>query len=221
VALTPPGRNFFVDIKTTIVKGLIAAFDDIDYPDPQIKGINISMEYPMEQNQYPHIWVQFSITKSQQMGLGHVIYEDGILKQQFIFYGTVTLHIVALSSLARDIIASQLFQMLAFRDLNPIAAKFNDYLKQDQFTHMTFDRDTLQPQGQSVNVGTPWGSDELVYDDGYSFQVVGQIDSTFNITPEFLKKIVLDSTDLLSNSTTVTEFGQDYTPPAIDLGSWQ
>jgi hypothetical protein len=86
---------------------------------------------------------------------------------------------------------------------------------------MTFDRDTLQPQGQSVNVGTPWGSDELVYDDGYSFQVVGQIDSTFNITPEFLKKIVLDSTDLLSNTTTVTEFGQDYTPPAIDLGSWQ
>jgi hypothetical protein len=37
--------------------------------------------------------------------------------------------------------------------------------------------------------GTPWAEDIFTYLDSYSAQMMGQIDSTFTATPEFLRSI--------------------------------
>src|SRR5664279_4797372 len=89
------GSNFIVDLKTAIIKALRATFDNIDYPDREIEGIKIQMEYPLTQLEYPCIWVQFSLTKLQNAGIGHLVkedYDNGILTHEWMFNGTVRLN---------------------------------------------------------------------------------------------------------------------------------
>jgi hypothetical protein len=211
--------NFIVDIKTAIVRALKAAFDDVDYPDEEIRGINISIEYPMKEMDYPHLWVNFSIDKLQDAGLGHFFLEEGIIKREFMFWGTIRFNIVTLSSKERDIYASQLVQMLAFRNLNPIAAQFDEYLDSYPNLHMTIDRDTLLVQGQSVTLGTPWDEKEIAYEDGYAIKVMGQVESHFTVTPEILSKIIIESTGIVGEQRLPT-VATDAFETNVDPGTW-
>ncbi len=208
--------NFLVDIKTAVIHALRAAFDDIYYPDPEIQGIKISMEYPATQNAYPGLWVNFQLKSLQQAGIGHVFVDKGVIKHEFMFEGDVTFSVVALSSKERDTYASQLIQMLAFRDLNPVAAKFDEFLQNYPKIHMTINRDNIQIQGQQATFGTPWDPNTVVYEDGYSFGVIGQIESTFTSTPEVLKKIEIEATGLETGDTTAYDITRNTTNP----GEW-
>jgi hypothetical protein len=183
--------NFIVDIKTAIIRALRASFDDLNYPDDEIQGINISMDYPMEENSYPHLWVQLSFTKLQNAGIGHVIWDKHQLKREWYFEATVRLNIVALSSKSRDIYSSQLIQMLAFGDLNPVAFKFDEALKSNPNIHLTLNRDSVVLAGQQTTIGTPWSDDIPAYEDGFSLNLIGQVESTFTSTPAILKKITV------------------------------
>jgi hypothetical protein len=185
------GSNIIVDIKKAIVGAFRAALGDIEYPDAEAKGISISMDYPLEENSYPHLWVNFSFTKLQEAGIGHRIWSGSTIKREWQFEGIVTLNVHALSSKSRDILSSQLLQMLAFRDLNPVAAQFDTYLNSKPNIHLTINRDSLQIKGQSTTFGTPWSDSQLSYEDGYAFILIGQIESTYTTTPEILKKITI------------------------------
>jgi len=205
--LTNP--NFIVDIKTAIIRALRASFDDLSYPDDEIQGVNISMDYPMEENEYPHLWVQLSITKLQNAGIGHVIWDKHQLKREWYFEATLRLNIIALSSKSRDIYASQLIQMLAFSDLNPIAYKFDQTLQENPSIHLTINRDSLVLAGQQTTIGTPWSDDIPTYEDGFSLNMIGQVESTFTTTPEILKKI-----------TVVTEGFAGDNSMGVQTGEW-
>jgi len=211
--------NFLVDIKSAVVRALRSSFDDVNYPDEKIQGINISMEYPMEENSYPHLWVQFSLTKWQNAGINHVSWEDNTLRREFYFEGKFRLNIVALSSKARDIYASQLLQMLSFRDLNPIASQFDDFMQQSNVS-MGINRDSLEIQGQQTTLGTPWSDNEPVYEDGYAFNVMGTVKSTFSTTPEVLKKIVMISTGDIGSEEKIVQT-LEFTKNGITPGVWQ
>lgn len=210
---------FLIDIKTSIVKALRAAFDDIAYPDDEIQGINISMEYPMEENQYPSLWVQFSMTKLQNAGIGHTFIKDGTVRHEFYFEGTVRLNVIGLSSKERDRYASQLIQMLAFRDLNPVAAQFDEYLK-SATVYLTINRDVIQLQGQQTTMGTPWNDNIPTYEDGFAFDLIGQVESTFYVTPEVLKKIHVTATQVAgAEPLSTTQF--DIIANTVSPGTWQ
>ena len=191
---------WIVNIKTGIIKALKAALDDQQYPEKKIQGIKISMEYPLEQNLYPHIWVKFSFTKMQQAGIGHVVYSDGTLKEEWIFEGNVTLNIMSLSSYERDVYSSQLIQLLAFGSMNPIAQKFKMSLGQENNIHLTINSDSLILGGQSETAGAPWDSTSstmsMVYEDTYSFNLVGQFMSVFDEDPSFLKDVIVHASGL-------------------------
>ena len=208
--------NFLVDIKTAVIKALRSAFDDIYYPDDELKGIQISMEYPATQNAYPGLWVNFQLRDMRAAGIGHIFVDEGVVKHEFIFEGDITLSIVALSSKERDTYASQLIQMLAFRDLNPVAAKFDEFIQNYPNIHMTINRDTIEIQGQQTTFGSPWDQNAIVYEDGFAFKVIGQIESTFTSTPEVLKKIVIDAEGVETGDIVHYEVTKNTTSP----GEW-
>lgn len=193
--------NFIVDIKTAIIRALRSAFEDLSYPDDEIQGINISMDYPMEENEYPHLWVQLSFTKLQNAGIGHVIWEKNQLKREWYFEAILRLNIIALSSKSRDIYASQLIQMLAFGDLNPVSYKFDEALRDNATIHLTINRDSVELAGQQTTIGTPWSDDIPTYEDGFSLNLIGQVESTFTTTPEILKKIVVSAEGFVGDTS--------------------
>jgi hypothetical protein len=182
----PPVANaadpqFIVSVKKAVMQALRATFT-ADYPDPILRNINVHMEYPAEQEDYPGIWVQFSFRDLQAEGINHKVYYDDVNNRRWsywMFGGTVTLMIVALTSKERDTIADKVIQMYAFHSLNIQANQFTNTLMQWPYINIALNNDALRPSGQSTTVGAPWQPDVLVYEDSYSFDILGQFASDF------------------------------------------
>lgn len=149
--------------------------------------IHVDMEYPMEKEKYPGIWVQFSLSDLQPSGIGMVLTDrdSGDRIQQFMYQGRVTLVVVALSSLERDRISDFLISMLAFSRIpnprlyteNGVQESFTDlYSALDANPHLsvTVNSDRPRPGGQTTTVGVPWSPNLLAYEDAHSFEVLGE-----------------------------------------------
>jgi hypothetical protein len=151
-----------------------------DSPDPILAKLagNVEMEYPAEPAKYPGIWVQFSMRKIERSGISDI--KRTVLGEPYMlgmYEGSVTLSIVALSSLERDRISDQIVKLFLFRETNETSALFFNRLQTQSLINFTVNQDSLNPSGQTVTIGAPWQQDLLVYEDGYSFNLVGHFAS--------------------------------------------
>lgn len=183
-------------VKRAAVTGLRDALQGMDLR-LEGKKLYIDLEYPMEEAQYPGIWVQFSPTKLSRAGIGHELpVRDGdtwALIQEWEFTGRITLSLAAIKSLDRDRLADLVIANLAFARapdlvLTKPAEDTRRYrslitaLGQNPYVAMTLNTDTIYPGGQDVNPGAPWagGDNVLVYTDSYAIDVLGHFNVKFN-----------------------------------------
>lgn len=156
--------------------------------------VYVDLEYPMKKEQYPGIWVQFSITKLNRAGISHEVWtnENGnwVPIQEWYFTGRVTLTIVALKSLERDRIADSVVSMLAFSRgpelvLTQQSADTQQYrslltaLAENPYVAVSLNTDVITPGGQNVSMDVPWQQDVLAYEDSYSFDLQGNFNIKF------------------------------------------
>ena len=157
--------------------------------------VYVDLEYPMKKEQYPGIWVQFSVVKLNRAGISHEVWvQDANLNwtpiQEWMFNGRVTLTIVALKSLERDRIADSIISMFAFSRTPELVisqpnANTKQYrtlltaLDQNPYVAMTLNTDTITPGGQSASMDVPWQQDVLAYEDSYSFDLLGNFNIKF------------------------------------------
>jgi hypothetical protein len=153
--------------------------------DRQVNGtkVTIDMEYPIQKESYPGIWVQFSFSEIVQAGIGHEV-------REFQFKGRVTLTIVALTSLERDRLADAVITMLAFSRppemviTNPSkdTKQFRQLiasLAENPYVSLTINHDQIVPGGQAMTTGVPWDEEIPGYEDTYSFDILGQTNIVF------------------------------------------
>lgn len=156
--------------------------------------VAVEMEYPMVEEYYPGIWVQFSFTEFINAGLGHELpFKEGdnwCMLREFQFKGTVTLTIMALTNLERDRISDHVATMLMFARIpEHVITKPNEDIKQfrtlmaslaaNPYIAMTIDHDNLQPGGQAMTPGVPFDPELPGYEDSYSFSILGQSNIVF------------------------------------------
>lgn len=159
--------------------------------------VRIDMEYPAKEESYPSIWVQFSLTRLRNAGMGHEHWTDEGLVREWTYEGRVNLTLLFLTSKERDQMSDALITIFAFsRSPSALANQgvyvqreggfqYSDFfssLDENPYLSMTLNSDDLQPGGQSVNVGTPWDPDTLVYEDSFSFTVMGQFETVIDDT---------------------------------------
>ena len=159
--------------------------------------VRIDMEYPDKEEFYPAIWVQFSLTKLTDAGMGHEHWTEDGLVREWMYEGRVNLSLLCLSSKERDQLADALITIFAFsrpasalpnqgvevqREGSFAYSDFFSMLDENEYLSMSINSSNLRPGGQSVNVGTPWDPDQLVYDDSYSFDVQGQFETVIDDT---------------------------------------
>jgi len=181
-------------VKRAVVTALRDALSGMDL---RIDGqaVYIDLEYPLQESQYPGVWVQFSPSSLGRAGIGQelMVKENGAWCpiQEWTFQGRVTLAIVALSSLARDRLADAIIMNLAFartpdayivtqpgQDTRRYRTLMNA-LDENPYVKMTLLHDTIYPGGQNVTPGVPWQPDVLAYEDSYSFDLLGQFNVKF------------------------------------------
>lgn len=186
-------------VKTAVVLALNDALLGSTIPDTTSRVRSVDLEYPLTAERYPGVWVQFSLTKLVRAGIA----QEQLLKnsedpdwtnwepiREWTFEGRVTLTVVALSSLERDRVSDSLISLLAFsrspagvvtdltRDTQQYRALLTS-LAENPYVSIAINSDFLRPDGQSTSVGTPWAPNVLVYEDAYSFDVLGQFNIIF------------------------------------------
>lgn len=167
--------------------------------------VTVDMEYPIEVENYPGIWVQFSFSEITQAGIGHEPLIKNVLAEatenspevinwepvrEFQFKGRVTLTIVALTSLERDRLADAVVTMLAFsRPPNTVLTnptedtrqfrQFITSLAENPYVSISVNHDQIIPGGQAMTTGVPWDEEIPGYEDSYSFDILGQTNIVF------------------------------------------
>lgn len=192
---------YLVPLKTLLVDAIKQTFDQ-NYPAEDFRGIHTSIEYPIDKMQYPGIWVDYQDTGSLQIaGINHREYTDpatdGTRRRytRWRFSGYAQFTVVALTSLQRDRLYDELVRVCAFgrgTDLSPINT-FREVIETNEFLACNMDFDQIEPSGNAAAPGTPWGSDEIIYERSLNMEMIGEFISDGEsqaLVP--LSKVVLD-----------------------------
>lgn len=169
---------YFVKLKTMLTDAMRQTFD-ADYVNPQFRNLHASIDYPVDVQNYPGVWVDFApVGELTVVGIGHrEVSEVGSGGRQFTrwrFKGTATYTVVALSSLERDSLTDELIRVFAFGREAEQTSEFRAYIEDNEFLACNFDFDAIDQHGFAVSPGTPWGTDEMIYEGTLSMEVFGE-----------------------------------------------
>lgn len=194
-------------VKRSVITGLREAFTGSSTATPG--KFYIDIEYPMDKQNLPGIWVQFSIDNLQRGGLNMGAWTkdtNGVWGEirTMIFNGKITMTCAALSSKDRDRLADTIIAQLSFarapdlviRNVGKDAQQFRALitaLNDNKFVSMTLNTDQILSGGQTVTNSVPWAGNELLYEDNYSIGCHGQFNIRYNFDGVFeLAEIGID-----------------------------
>lgn len=174
---------YITPVKALGVEALQHVFDD-QYPIPEFRGLHASTEYPLRSMDLPEVWVRYSDTEPlRRSGVDHI--EDknpvtGVTVNPFTrwrFQGSWEFVVVALSSLERDRLYDELVSVIAFATVDSLRGRFKGYVESNDLLDVTINTDSIDSTGESAEPGTPWGTDEVVYERTLAIDMVGDFAS--------------------------------------------
>ncbi|WP_428957946.1 hypothetical protein [Streptomyces sp. cg35] len=166
-------------VKALAIEAMHAAFDD-QYPVPEFRGLHCSLEYPVKAVQLPEVWVRYSDTSPlRQSGVAHVENTDQASGAKVTpytrwrFEGSWEFVIVALTSLERDRVYDELVATIAWSGFDSVRGRFRQCLETNDLIDLTLRTDEIESTGESAEPGTPWGTDEVVYERTLNVDMIG------------------------------------------------
>lgn len=173
---------YLTPMMTAMVEALRGVF--ANHPNTDFQGANkpyVSIEYPIDKSSYPAIWVQYEDTAELTIaGIGHVEYVVDTTNNTYgeltrwRFAGRITMTVATLTSLERDRLYDELVRTFAFGEYNQDLSIFRDKVEVNDLIAMNANFDNLQPSGALAAQGTPWGTDEFIYERSLSFDLIGE-----------------------------------------------
>lgn len=199
------------------IEAIQAAFDD-QYPVEEFRGLHCSLEYPVRAVQLPEVWVRYSDTEPlRQSGVAHV--EDvhpvtgGRVPPytRWRFEGSWEFVVVAMSSVERDRVYDELIATIAWSGFDPLRSRFRSYLERNDLIDLTVRTDEIESTGESAEPGTPWGTDEVLYERTLNVELIGDFtpDPQTGLIVPLSKIQIKESVDLTLDNTARGEGGFD------------
>lgn len=211
---------YVVPLKTLIVEALTGTFDN-QYPVTEFQGLRVGLEYPIDEQNYPSVWVDFNETQPLlRAGIAHTEYvnpNDGTTPvapfTRWRFQGYISLTAVAMTSLERDRVYDELVRVVAFSNEDGVVGRFKDKISSNDLIAANVNVDKIDAQGNAAAPGTPWGTDEMMYEKSLNLEIIGEFvpDPTTG-TLVNLSSIVIIPTEELPGQLDYTPVGS---PPDI------
>ena len=169
---------YLAPLKTLLVEAVKRTFDD-EYPVAEWRNVKVGIEYPIDPQDYPGIWVDYDDTDALKIaGVGQIEFAETsggpVPFTRWKFTGYASYTVVALSSFERDRLYDELVRVLAFGLLNQGTEDFRKTIEDNEFIATNIDFDTIQPRGNNAAPGTPWGTDEIIYERTLNLNVIGE-----------------------------------------------
>lgn len=165
-------------VKATVVDALRQTFNE-NFPVAEFRNLPISIDYPVKEIDYPGIWIDFDpVGPLSNVGVGYVEKgESGKPRYRWRFAGSVSMTVVALSSLERDRLFDMLVSTMAFSKVEDNRSKFREVIEEGEYIGMNMDFDQIDQRGFGTAQGTPWGSDDMVYEATIAMETIGEFTS--------------------------------------------
>ena len=172
---------FMTYTKAQAIKALRDTFDS-DFLEPDFRNIKIDLEYPVDEQSYPSIWVDFEpLGNLSIVGIGHSEYTTAPggsnEAYRWRFAGHLSFTVVALTSLERDRLVDSLIKVFAFSRSAGLTT-FRQVLEGGQLIALNADFDQVELRGFSTSAGTPWGTDDLMYEGTVVIEIAGEFINT-------------------------------------------
>lgn len=205
---------YLVPLKAALVEATRKHFS-ANYVDTDFANTWISIEFPKAKENYPCVWINFTESgEVAKAGIGHeeiIVSSDGLRVNtvtRWRFQGTVSFSVGAMTSLERDRLYDELVRMIAFagfEDSNQ-SSVFKKSIEENDFVGIEMNFDTVHPSGDGAPPGTPWGTDETIYEKTLSTDLLGE----FVSNPQTLSLALLSDIQVMGS-----RFGEK-TPPFPD-----
>ena len=204
-------------LKTTLTEAMKQTFD-ANYIEPDFRNIHISIEFPQEKQMYPGMWVDYNpVGDLRRIGIGHIEYGDvaggGEARAftRWTFKGEASFTIAALTSHERDRLHDEVIRVMAFGNESPSTAGFRAYIENNEFVAVNFDFDRITTRGLTATLGTPWQTNDMIYEAEIVMSCVGEFFSD------------AESITLIPLSDIVLTYFDDTQPdPTTEIdGEWQ
>lgn len=170
---------YLVPTKTMLVDALRQTFDG-DYVREWVRGLRVSIEFPEERQDYPSVWVDFEpIGDLEVVGIDHAEYAlggGGTARRytRWRFQGYATYTAAALTSLERDRIYDELVRVFAFGSEHTSTQAFRRAIEDHPLIAANMDFGTIGQRGHAASPGTPWQTDEIIYEGTLSMNLIGE-----------------------------------------------
>jgi hypothetical protein len=179
---------FAANVLTIWTEALKAAVKNPLYtPDEthfSLKDIPVLTEYPMTEANYPGLWVNYTMQGDlKNVGIGHVEYvlddEAGGFREvyRWHFGGFVELTIGALSNLERALLFDELTRIIAVARVDENnEGVLRETIERNDLIGMSVIWESLTVSGFGESQGTPWGSDDVLYEATITLTTEGVLD---------------------------------------------
>lgn len=208
---------YLVKTKTMFVEALTETFDQF-FPNPDFQQVHIGVEYPVDPQKYPSIWIDYEDTEDLvQAGVAHIETVDPDTQTdrapftRWRFQGYVSITVVAMTSLECDRLYDEVVRVVAFGGEDPTLGRFASYIDRNGFIALNLQTDRVQPRGAAAAPGTPWSTDELMYERTLNVEVIG----------EFIPDVASSSLVPLSKIVLLPEIQSPTVPlDPVEFGVW-
>jgi len=152
-----------------------------NYPEADFRNVNVTVDFPMLPQNYPGVWVQFQDNQDlERAGIDEhetVVDDNGIQRQvvRWKFGGSFVFTVSALSSAERDRLFDEIVRVFAFSgiDQSP-AGQLKILIETNDLIGIVLNYDVLTPSGEGATPGTPWDTNEVIYEKTLSIEMVGE-----------------------------------------------
>lgn len=170
----------------TMVRAIRSVFDGA-FSEEQFQNLRVTPQFPMSKHQYPAVLVDVDINEVTNAGVGHREFfadPSGDVREwgHRMFKGSISLGVMALSPLDRDVLTDKLIEMISFGRITAELRPFYYYIWGDPNSiptqlqaryQLELNTDVLQMGAGSVGP-VPWESeDELLYSKTITVEILG------------------------------------------------
>jgi hypothetical protein len=153
---------------------------------PDFGGLHCSIEYPINPQDYPGVWVDFEpegeLTRGGIDDINSFLPNgNNTLTPLYLWraQGWATYTLATLTSLQRARLHDEIVRVFAFGS-DPTVAAFRETIENNNYLAMNMDFDRIAERGSAATPGTPWGSEEIIYEVTLAMQCVIEFYSTAN-----------------------------------------
>lgn len=171
---------YITPLKTILVEALKGTFDTA-YPVTEFRKIHVDPDYPVEEQDYPAIWVDYDDTQPLlKAGIAHredahpVTGTEVSPFTRWRFQGYISLTVIAMNALERDRLFDEMVRVVAFGEEDSVVGRFRYYISNNDLIAANLQTDKIEIRGNAAAPGTPWGTDEMMYERSLNLEIIGE-----------------------------------------------